>query len=253
MTFTQLKNFLDEKVEFYNRPNFLENDPIQIPHQFTLLQDVEIAAFLTATIAWGNRKSILKSANQIMNYIDFSPYDFIMSFNENDTKHWKKSIHRTFNSDDLRYFCFALKQLYSKEKSLENYFLINDNEPNPFEAITRFRKIFFSLEHERRTQKHIANPKKNASCKRLNMMLRWLVRNDSCGVDFGIWKKIPMEKLSCPLDVHSGNTARKLNLLFRKQNDKKAVEELDNLLRKLDAKDPVKYDFALFGLSEQGY
>lgn len=251
MTLCELKNFLDEKVLLYNNVGFIENDPIQIPHQFSTYQDIEIAAFLTATIAWGNRKSILKSANEIMNYIDFSPYNFIKNFTENDTKLWKKSIHRTFNSNDLRYFCLALKHLYNKEKSLENYFLIDEDETNTFGAIMRFRNSFFSLEHEYRTQKHIANPEKNASCKRLNMMLRWLVRSDSCGVDLGIWKKIPMEKLSCPLDIHSGNTARKLNLLLRKANDKKAVEELDLLLRKLDAKDPVKYDFALFGLSEQ--
>ena len=251
MKFSELKNFLDEKVLLYNTVDFIQNDPIQIPHQFTIYQDIEIAAFLTATIAWGNRKSILKSANEIMNYIDFSPYNFIKNFTENDTKLWKKSIHRTFNSNDLRYFCLALKHLYNKEESLENYFLIDEDETNTFGAIMRFRNSFFSLEHEYRTQKHIANPERNASCKRLNMMLRWLVRKDNFGVDFGIWQKIPMRKLSCPLDIHSGKSARSFKLLSRKQNDRKSVEELDYFLRKLDAEDPVKYDFALFGLSEQ--
>jgi len=246
-SFLELKEYLDDQVLIYNNIQFIESDPIQIPHRFQQKNDIEIAAFITATISWGNRKSIIKSAVHILDLLDNSPYDFVKNFNENDTKLWQKSIHRTFNANDLRFFCISLQKIYSEHNSLENLFLSQENETNLFPAISRFREQFLNIEHEKRTEKHVSNPKKNSASKRINMFLRWMIRKDENGVDFGLWQNIPMSKLSCPLDVHSGNIARELNLLQRKQNDRKAVEELDENLRKFDKNDPVKYDYALFG------
>ncbi len=247
MEIENLKSFLDEKVEQYNRPFFTESDPIQIPHHFTQKQDVEIAALLAATIAWGNRKAILKSGHKMLEILDNAPYDFVLNHSKNDLKKVDGFVHRTFNSQDFIFFIQQLKRLYSQNTSLEPYFFIKPNEINTAMAIERFRTEFLNNQLTR-TQKHISSPAKNSSAKRLNMFLRWMVRDDNQGVDFGIWKKISPSKLSCPLDVHSGNVARKLGLLTRKQNDQKAVVELDSNLRKMDIQDPVKYDFALFGL-----
>jgi len=248
MNRSEIKDFLDHKVVQYNQPVFIETDPIQIPHNFNKKEDIEIAGFLTATIAWGNRKSILVNASRMMDLFDNAPFDFVMNHEENDLISLEKFVHRTFNGVDLKFFVSSLKNIYLNHGGLESIFtaygLKNDLQP----AIHEFKKIFFEIEHLARTEKHISDPFKNSAAKRINMFLRWMVRDDHSGVDFGIWKNILPSQLSCPLDIHSGNTARKLGLLTRKQNDFKAVKELDNSLRKFDKKDPVKYDFALFGL-----
>ncbi|MAM27508.1 MAG: TIGR02757 family protein [Flavobacteriaceae bacterium] len=245
---SELKDFLDEKTLRYNQPKFIESDPIQIPHRFSKKEDIEIAGFLTATIAWGNRKSILTNASKMMELLDNAPHDFITHASKRDLDILENFVHRTFNGSDLQYFVKALQNIYSKHYGLEAVFTKNSTTESTQQSIHEFKKIFFSLPHLQRTQKHVSDPLKNSAAKRLNMFLRWMVRNDQAGVDFGIWQNIPMRALSCPLDVHSGNVARKLNVLKRKQNDGKALFELDSALRRLDPTDPVKYDFALFGL-----
>jgi uncharacterized protein (TIGR02757 family) len=248
MNKTELKAFLDEKVNTYNNPNFIETDPIQIPHLFTLKEDIEISGFLVATIAWGNRKSIINNGNRLVELMGNSPYDFVMNFSEEQSRSLSNFVHRTFNSDDLFYFLKSLQNIYKNHGGLETLFAKYAEKNSMQPAIHHFKKVFFELPHPPRTQKHISDPLKNSAAKRINMFLRWMVRNDNTGVDFGIWENITPSQLSCPLDVHSGNVARKLKLLKRKQNDGKALVELDNSLRALDSKDPVKYDFALFGL-----
>jgi uncharacterized protein (TIGR02757 family) len=248
MTDTELKEFLDAKVEQYNNPRFIESDPIQIPHRYQLKEDIEIASFLTATISWGNRKMIIKNADRMMQLLDNSPYDFIIHHEESDLDKLHGFVHRTYNSIDFRYFIKALQNVYINHRGLENIFKTHATSTSIQPAIHKLKSIFFELQHPQRTTKHISDPLKGSSAKRLNMYLRWLIRNDNAGVDFGIWDSISPSILSCPLDVHSGNVARKLGLLKRKQNDAKALAELDNNLRKLDPTDPVKYDFALFGL-----
>lgn len=248
MNKTELKSFLDEKVDLYNNPNFIESDPIQIPHLFTLKQDIEIAGFLTATIAWGNRKMIIKNAHQMMTLMGNSPYDFVMSHNENQLEKLENFVHRTFNGGDFITFIKGLQHVYKNHQGLEAIFTQNQEIDSLQKSISEFKKLFFAINHQNRTQKHISDPLNNSAAKRINMYLRWMIRQDNRGVDLGIWKNISTSKLSCPLDVHSGNVARKLGLLSRKQNDSKALAELDFELRKLDSNDPVKYDFALFGL-----
>ena len=253
MTQTELKDFLDAKVIQYNHPRFIESDPIQVPHQFTKKEDIEISAFLTATIAWGNRKSIIKNAFRMMALLEQSPYDFIMHHSDKDLQQLKPFVHRTFNGDDFMQFIKSLKHVYSNHNGLEAIFAKhtdnnNNNNNNLQLSIHKFKSAFFEIEHLERSKKHVSDPLKNSAAKRINMYLRWMVRQDQNGVDFGIWNSISPALLSCPLDVHSGNVARKLNLLKRKQNDAKALLELDGALRQLDAKDPSKYDFALFGL-----
>ncbi len=243
-----LKGFLDEKVAEYNTPKFIETDPISIPHKFTLKEDVEISSFLVSTIAWGNRKMIIKNANRMMDLLGNSPYDFIMEHKQTDLERLEGFVHRTFNSVDLKFFIKSVQNLYANHAGLETVFTKHQAEDSMQPAITEFKKIFFSIDYPERTAKHVSNPASGSAAKRLNMMLRWLCRKDNCGVDFGLWKDILPTKLSCPLDVHSGNVARKLGLLTRKQNDSKALQELDSNLRKLDPNDPSKYDFALFGL-----
>ncbi|OEY71170.1 TIGR02757 family protein [Salegentibacter salarius] len=245
---SELKSFLDFKAEQYNTPEFIATDPVQIPHHFSKKEDIEIAGFLTATIAWGNRKSILKNANRLMEMLDRSPYDFILNHSENDLENLSGFVHRTFNEIDLIYFISALKNIYKNHGGIETVFTENAEKESLQPAIHEFKKIFFEIPHPPRTPKHVSDPLKNSAAKRINMYLRWMVRDDKAGVDFGLWKKLNASQLSCPLDVHSGNVARKLKLLKRKANDAKALAELDTSLRKLDASDPVKYDFALFGL-----
>lgn len=245
---SELKSFLDFKVQQYNTPDFIESDPIQIPHQFSKKEDIEIAGFLTATIAWGNRKSILKNANRLMEMLDQSPYDFVLNYSESDLDHLSGFVHRTFNESDLIYFLKSLRNIYKNHGGIESVFTKNIEKDSLQPAIHEFKKIFFELPHLRRTQKHVSDPFKNSAAKRINMYLRWMVRKDQTGVDFGLWENLDASQLSCPLDVHSGNVARKLKLLKRKTNDAKALNELDSSLRKLDPVDPVKYDFALFGL-----
>lgn len=248
MSWKKLKDFLDEKVKIYNQSFFIEYDPIQIPHLFLKKEDIEISGFLTAVLSWGNRKTILKKAKELINSMDKAPHEFILYHSSTDLNFFKSFKHRTFNFTDLSYFFKSLREIYKKYKSLEKLFEILPNENFPNKAITRFRKIFFSLVHQNRTQKHISNPNQGSACKRLHLFLRWMVRKDTSGVDLGIWKSISASKLSIPLDLHSANTARSIGLLSRKQNDLKAVFELDEKLRYFDEKDPLKYDFALFGL-----
>ncbi len=248
MNKTALKDFLDEKAAQYEHPRFIESDPIQIPHRFETKEDIEISAFLTASIAWGNRKSIINSANKMMELLDQSPYDFVMNHKEHDLTSFESFVHRTFNSTDLTHFVKALQHIYKEHNGLEALFARHSQQNSMQEAITAFKRVFFSIEHPARTMKHVSDPSKNSAAKRINMYLRWMVRSDVKKVDFGLWNSIKPSQLSCPLDVHSGNVARKLGLLKRKQNDAKALLELDTNLRKLDIDDPVKYDFALFGL-----
>jgi uncharacterized protein (TIGR02757 family) len=244
----ELKEFLDEKVEKYNRIDFIEADPISIPHRFTGKEDIEISGFLAATIAWGNRTMILRSANRMMNYLDNSPYDYIMNHSDSDLERISTVIHRTFNAADFIYFIKALKHVYKAQNGLEGIFNQYRTQDSLQPAIHHFRNMFFELPHNARTMKHISDPFKGSAAKKINMYLRWMIRNDNKGVDFGLWKSISPSILSCPLDVHSGNIARKLGLLTRTQNDARAVAELDSILRSFDSADPVKYDFALFGL-----
>ncbi len=248
MTKAELKEFLDAKVEQYNHPKFIESDPIQIPHSYSQKEDIEISAFLTATIAWGNRKSIINNALRMMQLLDNVPYDFVLNHRESDLVRLSGFVHRTFNEVDLAYFIRGLKNIYQNHKGLEAVFAHKITTDTLQPAISSFKETFFELPHPSRTTKHVSDPLKGSAAKRLNMFLRWMVRDSSTGVDFGLWKSISPSVLSCPLDVHSGNVARKLKLLKRKQNDAKALAELDKSLRQLDPNDPVKYDFALFGL-----
>ncbi len=242
------KVFLDEKVLQYNQFDFIESDPIQIPHQYQLKEDIEIAGFLAATIAWGNRTMIIKNGKRMMDYMGNNPYDFILNHKQEHLDQMEGFVHRTFNSIDIQYFVKGLQHLYTTHDGLEGVFSKYSTKTDTQEAIHQLKKHFFEIAHPSRTTKHISDPKKGSAAKRINMFLRWMVRQDNTGVDFGIWKNIAPSALSCPLDVHSGNVARKLGLLKRKQNDGKALLELDTNLRKLDPNDPVKYDFALFGL-----
>ena len=245
---SELKSFLDYKVEQYNTPEFITSDPVQIPHLFQKKEDREIAGFLTATIAWGNRKSILNNSNKLMDLLDHSPHDFVMNHQPEDLEILNGFVHRTFNEEDLKFFIRSLQNIYLNHGGMEGIFNHHATSDSLQPAIHEFKKIFFEIPHQQRTQKHVSDPLKNSAAKRINMFLRWMIREDDRGVDFGIWKKIPSSALSCPLDVHSGNVARKLGILKRKMNDSKALAELDKNLRKMDANDPVKYDFALFGL-----
>lgn len=248
MNSSEIKDFLDEKVEQYNQPKFIESDPIQIPHRFTLKEDIEISGFLVATFSWGNRKTIIKNGEKLMELMGNSPFDFVMNFSDDQPERLSDFVHRTFNSTDLIYFIKALQNIYKNHDGLEAVFSKYAVKENLQPAIHQFKKVFFELPHLKRTEKHVSDPLKNSAAKRINMFLRWMVRKDTKGVDFGIWDSLGPAQLSCPLDVHSGNVARKLNLLQRKQNDAKALAELDTALRKLNKKDPVQYDFALFGL-----
>ena len=243
-----LKSFLDEKVELYNNPTFIESDPIQIPHAFSLKEDIEIAGFLAATIAWGNRKMIINNARKMIDLMGNSPYDFVLNHQEWQLEKLDNFVHRTFNGRDFKTFILCLKNIYINNNGLEAIFSNHAEKDSMQKSISNFKQIFFEVQHQSRTQKHISDPLNNSAAKRINMFLRWMVRQDKKGVDFGIWKSISPSQLSCPLDVHSGNVARKLELLSRKQNDAKALSELDTNLRLLDKNDPVKYDFALFGL-----
>ncbi len=247
-----LKSFLDKKVIHFNNPAFIKDDPVSIPHLFSIKQDIEIAGFFAATFAWGIRKTIINNCKKLMELMDNAPYDFCINHQEHDLKKFMGFCHRTFNDTDLLYFISFFKFHYSKNESLENAFLNKQSlaQANKIEAsLNYFYSYFFSLEDvPQRTKKHVATPGKNSSCKRLNMFFRWMVRNDGKGVDFGIWKKISPAELICPVDVHVARVARQFNLLKRKQVDWLAAIELTNQLQAFDKTDPVKYDFALFGL-----
>ncbi len=243
------KELLNHLVDKYNNIGFIDNDPISIPHKFSQKEDIEISAFLSAAIAWGNRKAIIKSANQMVLLTDNAPYDFIKNAEESDFKRFEDFKYRTFNSTDCIFFLKSLQNIYLNHNGLEAVFNKGYNNDGTIKgAISYFRDVFFSIEYPERTQKHIANPLKKSAAKRLNMFLRWMVRNDNKGVDFGIWNKIPTKDLMLPLDVHSGRIGREFGLLQRKQNDWIAVEEITKQLQLFDNNDPVKYDFALFGV-----
>ncbi|NRT15619.1 uncharacterized protein (TIGR02757 family) [Flavobacterium sp. 28A] len=248
MNQAELKDFLDEKVIQYNTRDFIESDPVQIPHLFSQKEDIEIAGFLSATIAWGNRTMIIKNSHRMMDLMGNAPYDFVMNHSGNDLEQLQSFVHRTFNGIDFEHFIKSLQNIYQNHGGLESVFSKNTATLSMQESISEFKKIFFEIPHLNRTQKHVSDPRNGSAAKRINMYLRWMVRQDTKGVDLGIWKSIAPAVLSCPLDVHSGNVARKLGMLSRKQNDGKALYELDTKLRILDPLDPSKYDFALFGL-----
>jgi len=245
----EIFGLLEEKTRRYNCPDFIETDPVQIPRQFAQKENIEIAGFLAATIAWGQRATIIKNAKWLMEAMDHDPYAFLLNTNEAEWLHFESFKHRTFNGVDCLYFLRSLKHIYEKHGGLEAVFTEGfHQEESVASALRYFRSVFFELEGDRRTQKHIANIDKGASAKRLNMYLRWMVRKDDAGVDFGIWKGIPMSSLLLPLDVHTSKQARQLGLLERKQDDWKAVLEVSQRLKEFDPVDPIKYDFALFGL-----
>jgi len=248
-----LKNFLDKKVDEYNQPFFIESDPICIPHLFSKQQDIEISGFFAATFAWGNRATIINKSKELLQRMDYAPYQFIVNHNETDIKNLLNFKHRTFNATDLLYFIQFLKHHYSRNKSLESAFFnsktIEKADKTIECSLQYFYNYFFSLKNfPARTIKHIASPQKKSTCKRLNMFLRWMVRKDGNGVDFGLWKKILPSELICPVDVHVARVARHFKLLHRNATDWQAALELTDSLRILDATDPVKYDFALFSL-----
>jgi uncharacterized protein (TIGR02757 family) len=240
------KDFLDSKVEQYNQPSFVKDDPVSIPHLFSKKQDIEIAGFFASVFAWGNRKTIINKSKELMQYMDMSPHAFCLNPDLRSLKRLDFK-HRTFNTTDLLYFVEFLKYHYQYNNSLEAAFTKWGSDVE--QMLIGFHHYFFSLEHvPPRTKKHIASPEKRSNCKRLNMFLRWMVRNDNKGVDFGIWKKIKPSQLICPVDVHVARVAKRFNLLHRRQVDWQAAVELTQYLQTLDANDPVKYDFALFGL-----
>jgi len=243
-----IKELLDEKYYQYNTEEFIETDPISIPHSFSTRENIEVSAFLAATIAWGQRKTIINNAFRLMKLMDNNPYDFIMNSSERDYRVFDKFCHRTFNPIDTIFFIKSLSNFYKKHGGLEELFTNRYKQTRSIVGcLKKFRDVFFELPHEKRTEKHISDITKKAACKRLNLFLRWMVRSDNKGVDFGIWTDIPSSALYIPLDVHTGNVARSLGLLKRKQNDWQSVEELTSVLRTFDPADPVKYDFALFG------
>lgn len=241
----ELKDFLNQKVDLYNRSDFIETDPIKVPHRYNQKEDIEISGFLTATISWGNRKMIIRNAERLMEIMGNSPYDFVM---ESKAGHINDFVHRTFNLEDLHFFIKSLRNLYEVHGGLERVFENYAAEDSLQPAIHHLKRLFFEIDHPTRTTKHVSDPMKGSAAKRINMFLRWMVRKDTSGVDFGIWKSLTPSLLSCPLDVHTGRVARKLDLMKRKANDARALKELDQSLRAFDAEDPVRYDYALFGL-----
>lgn len=244
-----LKLLLDKKADLYERSEFIETDPIQVPHRFTSKEDIEIAGFLTATIAWGQRMNIIKSADILLNLMDNDPFVFICSAKEKEFKSFKYFVHRTFQGEDCMFFLKSLQNIYLYKGGLAKVFIEGYRQKgNIFSSLVHFYDTFLAVPHPLRSEKHVANVLANASAKRLNLFLRWMIRSNDRGIDFGLWKEIPVSALMIPLDIHTGNIARKLGILKRKQNDWKAVEELTSNLRLLDSVDPIKYDFALFGM-----
>ncbi len=245
-----LKEFFDSKVKAYNKADFIESDPICIPHLFSKQQDIEIAGLFAALFAWGNRTTIIQKSRELMHRMDMAPHDFILGHSDKELKQLRGFRHRTFTEDDIFYFVEWLHYYYMQFSSLENAFAryMVRKDDTIEQALTGFKKYFFSLEHMRRTQKHIASPEQNSSCKRLCMYLRWMVRRDRQAVDFGIWRKIKPSQLICPIDLHVARVATRFGLMRRKQPDWQAALELTAHLRTFDPHDPVRYDFALFGL-----
>ena len=246
----EVKALLDEKYFQFNNTSFIETDPISIPHQFSKKEDIEIASLLVATIAWGQRISIINNGNKLMRLMNDEPHDFILNFSKKDAIRFEGFVHRTFNSTDCVFFLNSLKNIYINHGGLEAAFSTDFSirETDVKNAITNFRTLFLNTTHLSRSEKHISNPSAKSSAKRLCMFLRWMVRKDKHGVDFGLWKSIKPSQLCLPLDLHTGNVSRKLGLLNRTQNDWQAVEEITSVLRNFDKNDPIKYDFSLFGL-----
>lgn len=246
----ELKDFLDQKVEEYNCPAFIEHDPISIPHHFSKKQDIEIAGLWAAILAWGQRKTIINKSRELFALMDNAPFDFVRHHQESDLKPLEQFKHRTFNATDTLYFISFFRWFYQHHNSLEDAFLIGlDKNANIECGLINFHRLFFSLPHfPERTRKHIPTPQRKSACKRLNMFLRWMVRKDSKGVDFGIWHRISPKQLVCPCDLHVERVARKLSLLKRKNVDWESALELTRNLKEFDPEDPVKYDYALFGL-----
>lgn len=246
----ELKTFLDEKALEYEQKRFIESDPISIPHHFAQKEDIEIAAFLVASIAWGKREMIIKNGNRLMQMMDERPHQFLMESSRQEWQHFHTFVHRTFNSRATLYFLNAIKDIYQNHNGLEAVFSNGYSHEQSIQgALLHFRNAFLLNDFDREfASSHVANVAKNSACKRINMFLRWMVRDSKRGVDFGLWKDIPTSALMIPLDLHSGGVSRKLGLLTRKQDDWKSVAELTNKLRLMDANDPIKYDFALFGL-----
>ena len=245
---TELKAYLDEQADRFNNEAFVEDDPISIPHQFSSKEDKEIISFLIATIAWGNRKSIIKNGQRLVELLDSQPHEFTLNYQEGDLLN-SGFVHRTFNSEDLDFFLRALRDVYEQFGGLEKAF---PAKMNAHDRICHFRNLFLQTPHLSRSEKHLANPARGSSAKRINMFLRWMIRDDKKGVDFGLWKSHQMSSLYVPLDVHTGITARKLGLISRKANDWQSLEELMKHLKRFNPEDPCKYDFALFGLSASG-
>jgi len=251
LNFNEIEDLLNVKVEQFNTVEFIQDDPVLLPHRFRKKQDIEIIGFIVALIAWGKRKMIIDNGNKLIQIMENAPYEYVQQY-ETGMLSEKAFVHRTFNIDDLDFILRGLKNCYAKNSSLEAWFSLNQNEKGVKQRIINFRKVFMEIPHEKRSEKHIANPEKGSASKRINMFLRWMVRKDEKGVDFGIWNSIGMDELYVPLDVHTGNVARTLGLIKRKQDDWKALEELMENLRKMDENDPCKYDFALFGLGVSG-
>lgn len=243
-----LKEVLDEAYDRFAQPSFNAADPIQIPRSFSRREDAEVIGFLTATIAWGQRVTIINNAKRLVQLMDEAPHDFVRNATPTELDRTERFVHRTFNGVDLRHFVHGLRHLYAEYGGLEEAFLERGNFGDAATAIARFKHRFFEVEHHARTQKHVADPGKGSNAKRINMYLRWMVRPNDRGVDLGLWKRIPTAALMVPLDVHTGRVGRELGLLTRKQDDWKAVEELTESLRRFDPVDPVKYDIALFGI-----
>ena len=249
----QMFDLLETLHDKYNRAEFIEADPISIPHSFTDNRDREIAGFLAATIAWGNRRAIVQSAHRMMRYMDNAPEDFVRNATESDMEYLRTYVHRTFNGVDFQDFVRGLRHIITEWGSVGNYFETRYEEHGDLRPVfSDFRRDFFAAQHDPHCEKHLSSIDKGAACKRLCMYLRWFVRHDNRGVDFGLWRRIPMSALYMPLDIHTGRMGRNLGLLGRKQSDWKAVEELTASLRELHADDPVRYDYSLFGLGISG-
>lgn len=249
----EMFELLERLHDRYNNPDFIEADPISVPHSFTATLDREIAGFMAATIAWGNRRAIVQSSHRMMRYMDFAPADFVLNASESDLEHLRSFVHRTFNGGDFRDFVLALRGIITKWGSVGNYFEEHYLSSGDMRQVfSDFRRDFFASEHEARCEKHLSSIDKGAACKRLCMYLRWFVRRDDRGVDFGLWERIPMSALYLPLDIHTGRIGRELGLLGRKQSDWKAVEEITAALRNFSANDPTRYDYSLFGLGISG-
>ena len=250
----ELRDLLEHLHDKYNRPEFIEPDPISIPHSFSDRHDREVAGFMAATIAWGNRKAIVKSAARMMQYMDYSPADFVRNASASELAHLQSYVHRTFNGQDFTDFVLAIRGITERWGGIGEFFEQNYVATQSIpQVLSLFRKEFFSIEHNPHCEKHLSSIDKGAACKRLNMYLRWFVRHDDRGVDFGLWKKIPMSALYLPLDVHTGNMGRALGLLTRKQSDWKATDEITRSLREFCNDDPVRYDYSLFGAGIDGY